>query len=63
MMGISRTEQSAIEAAAKECFVNTSRVAISAFISALQKRNVDTSKNLSRLVYSTDYLDLRMNDV
>ncbi|KAF9368447.1 hypothetical protein CPB97_004589, partial [Podila verticillata] len=63
MMAVSETEQSAIEAAAKECFVNTSRVAISAFISALQKRHVDTSKNLSRLVYSTDYLDLRVNVV
>ncbi|KAF9374959.1 hypothetical protein CPB97_011797 [Podila verticillata] len=62
MMAIARTEQSDIEAAAKECFVGIDRIAVSKFIIALQKRRVDTRNRLTRIVESTDYLKLTQNN-
>ncbi|KAK5797062.1 hypothetical protein F5H01DRAFT_359087 [Linnemannia elongata] len=55
---VAAIEASAIETAAKECFVNESEVAVSLFIKALQKRNVNTRKKLTRIITSTDYLQL-----
>ncbi|KAG0071134.1 hypothetical protein BGZ89_011513 [Linnemannia elongata] len=55
---VAAIEASAIETAAKECFVNGSEVAVSLFIKALQKRNVNTRKKLTRIITSTDYLQL-----
>ncbi|KAK3818185.1 MAG: hypothetical protein JOS17DRAFT_757280 [Linnemannia elongata] len=55
-------EAAAIEAAAKECFVNRSKVSVSFFIIALQKRNVFTRKRLTRIIKSTDYLQLTSNN-
>lgn len=55
---VAAIEAAAIETAAKECFVNGSEVAVSLFIKALQKRNVNTRKKLTRIITSTDYLQL-----
>ncbi|KAF9086623.1 hypothetical protein BGX29_001304 [Mortierella sp. GBA35] len=55
-------EAAAIEAAAKECFVDGSKVAIPLFIKALQKRNVATRHQLTRIIESTDYLALANNN-
>ncbi|KAF9964267.1 hypothetical protein BGZ70_006697 [Mortierella alpina] len=51
-------EVSAIEEAARECFVNKNTVQTSLFCTALQKRNIDTRKKMARIVESTDYLAL-----
>ena len=55
-------EKSSIEAAAKECFVGRNTVSASLFIKALQKRNVVTRNNLTRIIESTDYLALAKNN-
>ncbi|KAF9976749.1 hypothetical protein BGZ75_000176 [Mortierella antarctica] len=52
----------AIEVAAKECFVNRSKVPASLFITALQKHNVVTRKKLTQIIESTDYLTLKNNN-
>ncbi|KAK3833285.1 MAG: hypothetical protein JOS17DRAFT_739990 [Linnemannia elongata] len=57
-----KEKSAAIEAAAKECFVNGSKVSVSLFITALQKQNVVTRKKLTRIVESTDYLQLTSNN-
>ncbi|KAI9234060.1 MAG: hypothetical protein BYD32DRAFT_439539 [Podila humilis] len=49
-------EKSAIEAAVKQCFASNSKVAVSLFVKALQKRKVATCNNLTRIIESTDYL-------
>ncbi|KAG0247917.1 hypothetical protein BG011_000732 [Mortierella polycephala] len=51
-------EAAAVEAATKECFKDRSTTSISLFTTALQKRNVITRKNLTRIIESTDYLTL-----
>ncbi|KAF9972577.1 hypothetical protein BGZ65_009740 [Modicella reniformis] len=52
-------DKSVIEAAAKECFMGKRTTAsIALFIQALQKRNVVTRKNITRIIESTDYLAL-----
>ncbi|KAK3806211.1 MAG: hypothetical protein J3R72DRAFT_465382 [Linnemannia gamsii] len=51
-------EAAAIEAAAKECFVGVTKIAVSLFIKALQKRRIVTRNNLTRIIESTDYLQL-----
>lgn len=55
-------EAAAIEAAAKECFVNGSKVSVYSFITALQKRNIVTRYQLTRMIESTDYLQLTSNN-
>ncbi|KAF9313961.1 hypothetical protein BG003_004657 [Podila horticola] len=54
--------EAAIEAAAKQCFVNESTISVLTFVKALQHRNVDTRKKLTRIVESTDYLLLKNNN-
>ncbi|KAG0022550.1 hypothetical protein BGZ81_008486 [Podila clonocystis] len=54
--------KAAIEAAAKQCFVDDSTVTVLLFVKALQDRNVDTRKKLRRIVESTDYLVLKNNN-
>ncbi|KAG0282415.1 hypothetical protein BGZ96_000493 [Linnemannia gamsii] len=51
-------ETAAVAAASKECFVNCSKVLLTSFAIALQKRNIVTRGHLTRIVASTDYLQL-----
>ncbi|KAG0047387.1 hypothetical protein BGZ83_007553 [Gryganskiella cystojenkinii] len=51
-------EKAAIEAAAKICFKDKTKITADVFLKALQKRNVATRKNLTRIVESTGYLQL-----
>ncbi|KAG0297346.1 hypothetical protein BGZ98_000626 [Dissophora globulifera] len=55
-------DMSAIENAAKECFVGKSQVAVAEFLKALHARNVVTRNRLTRIVESTDYLALSRNN-
>jgi stage III sporulation protein SpoIIIAA len=57
--GIEATD---IEAAAKECFVNETKITAALFITALQKRKIVVRKNLTRIIESTDYLQLTSNN-
>lgn len=54
---------SKIESAARECFAdNKAVVHVSIFIKALQRRNVDTHKKITKIVESTSYLFLTDNN-
>ncbi|KAF9969083.1 hypothetical protein BGZ73_008733 [Actinomortierella ambigua] len=53
---------SQIKAAARECFAGEKSVDVYRFITALQSRNVETRKKLTRIVESTDYLALNSNN-
>ncbi|KAF8933295.1 hypothetical protein BGZ47_010932 [Haplosporangium gracile] len=55
-------EAAAVEAAAKACFVGVSKITAHVFITALQKRKIITRHNLTRIVESTDYLNLTNNN-